>query len=76
LKASFNYEIPIVEVQKAGISSTGSPIENELEPIAQEFKDYRIQNQLWKSKARSVKYVYKNSVLERITENNVTENFI
>lgn len=75
LKTSFNYKIPIVEVKKAGISSTGSPIDNELEPIAIEFKHYRLQNHLWKSQTRSIKYVLKDSVLERINEDNVAEKF-
>ena len=47
LKKDFNYQIPISEVEKAGISSTGSQIENELEPLAKEFKTYRENNSLW-----------------------------
>ena len=42
IKKEINYQIPIAEVEKAGISSTGSQIENELEPLAKEFKTYRI----------------------------------
>jgi len=56
IKAHFNYSIPIAEVEKAGISSTGSKIENELEPLAEEFKSYRTQNQLWGNKFKKVKY--------------------
>ncbi|WP_312511514.1 N-6 DNA methylase [Chryseobacterium culicis] len=56
IKEGFNYEIPIAEVEKAGISTTGSKIENELEPLAEEFKKYREQNHLWENKFREVKY--------------------
>ncbi|NLU92653.1 N-6 DNA methylase [Chitinophaga sp. Ak27] len=56
IKARFSYSIPIAEVQKAGISSTGSKIENELEPLAEEFKIYRNQNHLWSNKFKKVKY--------------------
>ena len=47
IKKYFNYQIPIAEVQKAGISTTGGKIENELEPLAKEFKAYRSKNHLW-----------------------------
>lgn len=47
VKKGFNYQIPIAEVEKAGISSTGSQIENELQPLAKEFKSYREKNKLW-----------------------------
>lgn len=49
IKREFNYQIPIAEVEKAGISSTGTQIENELEPLVQEFKIYRITKKLWGS---------------------------
>jgi len=47
IKIDFDYQIPIAEVEKAGISSTGAEIENELEPLAKEFTDYRKENILW-----------------------------
>ena len=56
VKEQFDYEIPIAEVQKAGISSTGAEIENELIPLAQEFAPYRIGNKLWGVPIKSVKY--------------------
>ena len=33
IKQRFDYQIPIAEVEKAGISTTGAVIENELEPL-------------------------------------------
>jgi len=56
VKVKFDYEITIVEVEKAGISTTGAPIENELIPVAEEFKKYRIQNKLWKDHFITVQY--------------------
>ncbi|MDE6721068.1 MAG: N-6 DNA methylase [Bacteroidaceae bacterium] len=56
VKEKFDYEIPIAEIQKAGISSTGAEIENELTPLAREFTPYRIENKLWEVPIKSVKY--------------------
>ena len=47
IKNDFDYQIPIAEVEKAGISTTGAEIENELEPLAKEFTEYRKGNILW-----------------------------
>lgn len=56
VKKDFDYQIPIAEVEKAGISTTGAEIENELVPLSKEFAEYRKQNQLWKSKYHAIKY--------------------
>jgi len=56
VKKGFNYQIPIAQVEKAGISSTGSQIENELEPLAEEFKSYREKNELWTTIIRKINY--------------------
>ena len=56
LKERFNYSIPIAEVEKAGISTTGAAIENELVPLAQEFKTYREDNKLWDKKHNVIHY--------------------
>ena len=55
-KEKFDYEIPIAEVQKAGISTTGAAIENELVPLAEEYSPYRLDNSLWEVPDRSTKY--------------------
>lgn len=62
IKKEFNYEIPIAEIQKAGISSTGAEIENELKPLATEFVEYAKLRNLWQNKFESISY--------EITENN------
>lgn len=56
IKEGFNYQIPIAEVERAGISTTGAKIENELEPLAAEFKKYREENHLWQNVFSHVKY--------------------
>jgi type I restriction enzyme M protein len=56
IKEFFDYQIPIAEVEKAGISTTGSVIENELEPLELEFTAYRKANKLWENVLEDVKY--------------------
>ncbi|ENA1806340.1 N-6 DNA methylase [Flavobacterium psychrophilum] len=56
IKEFFDYQIPIAEVEKAGISTTGSVIENELEPLELEFTAYRKANKLWDNVLEEVKY--------------------
>lgn len=56
VKERFDYVIPIAEVQKAGISTTGAKIENELEPLEKEFTEYRKENKLWVKHVRATKY--------------------
>ena len=76
VKEKFDYEIPIAEVQKAGISSTGAEIENELVPLAKEFAPYRIENNLWGTPIKSVKYRIDddgNTFRFRMTDNILSE---
>lgn len=56
VKEQFDYEIPTAEVQKAGISTTGAAIENELTPLAKEFTPYRKENNLWDVPVKSTSY--------------------
>lgn len=56
IKEKFNYEIAIAEVEKAGISTTGAKIENELGPLSKDFRKYATENQLWEKIVRGVKY--------------------
>ncbi|MDD4575165.1 MAG: N-6 DNA methylase, partial [Bacteroidales bacterium] len=66
IKTEFNYQIPIAEVEKAGISTTGAKIENELEPLAQEFKKYREENRLWTTYVKEINYQIANEDIGRI----------
>ena len=56
IKEHFDYEIPIAEVHKAGISTTGAAIENELIPLAEEFTPYRKEMKLWEVPIKETKY--------------------
>ena len=56
VKERFDYVIPIADVQKAGISTTGAKIENELEPLEKEFTEYRKENKLWEKHVKATKY--------------------
>lgn len=56
VKEKFDYEIPIAEVQKAGISTTGAAIENELVPLAEEYTPYRMENTMWEVPDKSTIY--------------------
>jgi type I restriction enzyme M protein len=40
IKNEFNYQIPIVEVEKAGITTTGQVCENELEYVVKEWREF------------------------------------
>lgn len=48
IKAAWDYEIAVAQVDKAGISTTGGVIENELVSVAREFSEYTDANHLWK----------------------------
>ena len=69
VKQRFDYEIPIAEVQKAGISTTGAPIENELEDLEPEYTAYRKENHLWESIFKQVHYyVDENGNVNRVLD--------
>jgi len=75
IKERFDYIIPIAEVQKAGISSTGAEIENELTPLEKEFIPYRKEHQLWTKPNKSMVYniVDGNIMRARITDGIASE---
>lgn len=67
IKTYFDYQIPIAEVEKAGISTTGAKIDNELVPLAKEFTEYRKGNKLWAGKFDTITYnADKNGIYHRI----------
>ncbi len=61
IKQQFNYIIPVAEVEKAGISTTGQPIENELLPLAKEFNEYRTENSQWNNIIEEMEYKISNN---------------
>lgn len=56
IKQLFDYQIPIAQVQKAGITTTGTECENELEELLREYTPYRETNKLWESTAKQYEY--------------------
>ena len=66
IKEKFDYEIPIAEVQKAGISTTGAAIENELVPLADEYTPYRKENNLWNVPVKETSYSVDGGKMYRI----------
>ncbi len=55
-KREFDYPIPIIKVEKAGISSTGASCENELIEVAKEFGSYRKEVKLWEYSKDEISY--------------------
>ncbi len=66
IKELFDYQIPIVQVEKAGITTTGAPCENELVDVANEFRTYRQENNLWQANKLDVSYKLVNNNLVRV----------
>lgn len=60
IKKYFDYEIPMAMVEDAGITATGAvSSNNQLKPLQEEYKTYRIRNQLWQEKKSSIIYTIK-----------------
>jgi type I restriction enzyme M protein len=66
IKNLFDYEIAIVQVDKAGITATGAPCENELPDVAKEFKEYRKTKKLWETLKPPVLYSIEQNDVFRI----------
>lgn len=56
VKQLFDYQIPIAQVQKAGITTTGAECENELEDLLKEYAPYRKEHKLWEATAKRYEY--------------------
>lgn len=69
IKQRFDYVIPIADIKRAGINSTGAKIENDLEPLLDEFTKYRKENNLWHVRNAKTSYQYNyDGKLTRIQE--------
>jgi len=51
IKEQFDYQIPIADIKKAGISTTGAVTDNELPELLKVYTQYRKEKKLWESKA-------------------------
>ena len=63
VKQLFDYQIPIAQVQMAGITTTGAKCENELEELLKEYVPYRKKHKLWEATAKHYEYKVENNHL-------------
>lgn len=73
VKEKFDYTIPIAQVQKAGITTTGAACENELVDLVQEYTPYRKANHLWTTKELKYQYDIKEKKIIRIDQDGNTK---
>ena len=69
VKQLFDYQIPIAQVQKAGITTTGAECENELEELLKEYAPYRKEHKLWEATAKCYAYKVENNHLYKKLNN-------
>lgn len=66
IKERFNYEIPIANVQKAGIDTLGNECENQLIEVLQEFKNYQSNHKMWNTPNKKIyKYSFDATKIKR-----------
>ena len=63
IKEWFDYQIPIAKVEKAGITTTGAPCENELNDVLAEYRAYNTQNPLWEERGPLWDYILNNNLI-------------
>ena len=68
VKQRFDYVIPVADIKRAGINSIGIKIENDLEPLLEEFTKYRKENNLWNKRHAKTSYQYNDGGMTRIRE--------
>lgn len=73
VKNHFDYEFPIVQVEKAGIGTIGQVIDNELLDVQEEFMEYRTQYPIWQ--ANAVQYNYRIAENGTLVKEKETVNF-
>lgn len=67
VKQRFNYQIPLAEIEQAGIDSKGARIRNQLPELTKEFTPYRKKENLWiVDTAYSADYEIKKNNIVRI----------
>ena len=74
VKQLFDYQIPIAQVQKAGITTTGAECENELEELLKEYAPYRKEHKLWEATAKRYEYkVEGNHLYKKLNDGELEE---
>ncbi|WP_020535823.1 N-6 DNA methylase [Lewinella cohaerens] len=67
VKERFNYQIPLAEIEKAGIDSKGARIHNQLPELTEEFTPYRKSLNLWiADNAHTADYEINNNNIVRV----------
>lgn len=57
VKQALDYEVPVAQVEFAGLTATGGACDNHLPALATEFAAYRAAQHLWKTPA-AIRYEY------------------
>ncbi len=65
VKERFDYQIPIAQIEKAGITTTGAECDNELNALLKEYTPYRKKQGLWNSFKQEYTYRVENDKLQR-----------
>ena len=73
IKQLFDYQIPIAQVQKAGITTTGAECDNELEDLLKEYTPYRKENNLWETTSKQYEYKVEDNHLYKRLNNSKWE---
>lgn len=74
VKQLFDYLIPIAQIQKAGITTTGATCENELDELLKEYVPYRKEHKLWEAIAKQYEYkVENNHIYKKLNNSNWEE---
>jgi len=74
IKQLFDYQIPIAQVQKAGITTTGAECENELDALLKEYTPYRQAHKLWEVTSQHYEYkVENNHLYKKLNDGQWTE---
>lgn len=69
VKEKFDYTIPIAQVEKAGITTTGAECENELVDLLKEFTPYRKEHNMWTTNGLKFHYEIIDNKVVRTDQN-------
>ena len=69
VKEKFDYIIPIAQVEKAGITTTGAECENELVDLLKEYTPYRKEHHMWTSNELKFHYEIVDNKVVRTDQN-------
>lgn len=73
IKEKFDYTIPIAQVEKAGITTTGAECENQLIDLLKEFTPYRKEHHMWTTNELKFHYDIANDKIIRTDQNGNTK---